>query len=49
MICIGLLTIVIQIKRFKTGLKDEWGYQKGLVIWGIGIIVMGVILIVKSF
>jgi len=46
---IGLLVVIIQIKRFKNGLKDEWGYQKSTVIAGVGFIVMGILIIVKSF
>ena len=46
---IGLLIVIIQIKRFKKGLKDEWGYQKNTLISGIGFIVLGILIIVKSF
>ncbi len=48
-ISIGLLIGITQIKRFKNGLKDEWGYQRNTVICGIGGIVIGILIIVKSF
>jgi len=49
MICIGLLVVIIQIKSFKKGLKDEWGYQKSLLMTGFAFIVGGIIALVKSF
>jgi hypothetical protein len=49
MICVGILIIIRQIKRFKNELNDEWGYEKSTVISRIGVIVMGIIVIVKSF
>jgi len=48
MICIGIFIIIIQIKRFKNGLKDEWGYGKGLLISGIGFVIIGVMILAKT-
>lgn len=47
-ICVGLFIVILQIKRFKKGLKDEWGYEKSLMITGFTFIVMGIIVLVKS-
>ena len=49
MICIGIFIVILQIKRFKNGLKDRWGYEQSTLISGIGFVVGGIILIVKSF
>ncbi len=49
MICIGIFIVILQIKRFKNGLKDRWGYERSTLIGGIGFIVGGIIVIVKSF
>jgi hypothetical protein len=48
MIGIGLLLFIRQIKSFKNGEKDRWGYGRSLLITGIGFIVGGIIVIVKS-
>lgn len=49
MLCVGIFIVILQIRRFRNGLKDEWGYESGLLISGFGAIVGGVIIIVKSF
>jgi len=49
MICVGILIVIFQIKWFKKGLKDQFGYQGQLLLAGIGFIVIGIIVIVKSF
>lgn len=49
MICIGLFIIILQIKRFKNGLKDRWGYERSTLIGGFGFVVIGIIIIVKSY
>ena len=49
MVGVGLLIIFIQIKRFKNGLKDPFGFEKSLLISGLGSIVIGIIVIVKNF
>jgi hypothetical protein len=49
MICIGILIVIFQIRWFKKGLKDQFGYQTRLLLGGIGIIVLGIIVIVKNF
>jgi hypothetical protein len=48
MICIGIFIVVLQIKRFKTGIKDELGFENNLLAGGIGCIVIGIILLVKT-
>jgi uncharacterized membrane protein HdeD (DUF308 family) len=48
MICIGIFIVILQIKRFKNGLQDEWGYQRNLLMSGFLLIVMGIIMVVKS-
>lgn len=48
MICVGVLTVIMQIKWFKKGLKDQSGYQGQLMIAGFGLILVGVIMVVKS-
>jgi len=49
MISIGIWTVILQIKWFKKGLKDPFGYEGRLLIGGFGFIVGGIILIIKSF
>jgi DNA-binding transcriptional regulator of glucitol operon len=49
MICIGIFIVVLQIKRFKNGLKDQLGYGRGLLLTGFFFIIGGIIIIVKSF
>ncbi|MFI5139711.1 MAG: hypothetical protein ACHQIM_17955, partial [Sphingobacteriales bacterium] len=49
MSCIGILIVIFQIKWFKKGLKDQFGYQGRFLLGGIGFIVIGIIVIVKSF
>jgi hypothetical protein len=48
MICIGIFIFILQIKRFKNGMEDRWGYEKSLLISGIGFIIGGIIVLVKS-
>jgi len=48
MICIRIFIVILQIKRFKNGLKDEWGYQKSLLITGFSSIGIGIIILVKN-
>ena len=48
MICVGIFIVILQIKRFKNGLKDEWGYQRNLLVCGFGFIVIGIIILVKN-
>jgi hypothetical protein len=49
MICVGIYIVILQIKWFKKGLKDQFGYQVRFLIGGIGFIVLGILIIVKSF
>ena len=49
MICIGIFISILQIKGFRNGIKDRWGYKQSTLIGGIGFIVVGIIMIVKSF
>jgi hypothetical protein len=48
-ICTGIWTVIFQIKWYKKGLKDPFGNEVRLLIGGFGFIVLGIILIVKSF
>jgi len=48
MVAIGILIIILQIKRFKSGIKDELGFENNLLAGGIGCIIIGVILLVKT-
>jgi hypothetical protein len=47
LICIGIFIVLFQIKEFKNGVKDRWGYGKGLLISGITFIFGGIVMIVK--
>jgi hypothetical protein len=49
MICVGIFIVILQTKRFKNRLKDRWGYEQSTLIGGIGFVVGGIIVIVKSF
>jgi len=49
MICVGIWTVILQLKWFKKGLKDSFGYEGRLIIGGFGFIVCGIILIIQSF
>jgi len=49
MICVGIYIVILQIKWFKKGLKDTLGSEIRLLITGIGLIVIGIIIIVKAF
>jgi len=49
MICVGIWTVILQIKEFKKGLKDPFGNEVGLLIGAFGFIVCGIIVIIKSF
>jgi len=48
MMCIGALIILFQIKGFKGGMKDRWGYQRALLIAGIGFVVIGAMIITEN-
>jgi len=48
MICIGILVVTFQIKRFKNGEKDRWGYGRSFLMSGFAFIGGGIITIVKS-
>jgi len=48
-ICVGIYIVVLQIKWFKKGTKDQFGYQGRFLLGGIIFIMIGIILIVKSF
>ena len=49
MVCIGILIVILQIKWFKKGLKDQFGYQGRMLLGGIGFTVIGIIVIVENF
>ena len=49
MTCVGIYIVILQIKWFKKGLKDQFGYQGRFLFGGIVFIVAGIIVIVKSF
>jgi hypothetical protein len=49
MIGVGLLLARTQIKSQRSGVKDTFGSEVRLLITGIGIIVIGIIIIVKTF
>ncbi len=49
MICLGIFIVILQIKWFKKGLKDQFGYQLRLLLFGFFLILWGIILIVGSF
>jgi len=49
MILVGIFTIIYQIKWFKKGLKDHYGYQLHFMLAGFSVILGGIILIIKSF
>ncbi len=48
-ICVGIYIVFLQIRWFKKGMKDQFGYQGRFLLGGFGIIVTGIIVIVKSF
>ena len=49
MIGLGLILAKIQINSRRNGLKDTFGSEIRLLITGIGLIVIGLIIIVKAF
>jgi heme/copper-type cytochrome/quinol oxidase subunit 3 len=46
-IALGIFIIIFQIRRFKNGLKDPFGFAKSSIILGFFLIVIGIIVIVK--
>jgi xanthine/uracil permease len=48
MVCVGIYIVILQIKWFKKGSKDQFGYQGRFLLGGFGIIVIGILIIVKS-
>jgi len=48
MICVGILIVMYQLKWFKKGLKDQFGYQVRFLMSGIGLILGGIIILVKN-
>ncbi len=48
MICVGIFIVILQIKWFKKGGKDSFGYQGQLMMAGFALILVGVIIVVKS-
>jgi len=49
MIGTGLILAKIQIKSRRNGVKDTFGSEIRLLITGIGLIVIGVIIIIRAF
>jgi hypothetical protein len=48
MICVGIFIVILQIKAFKNGMKDKWGYQTSFLMTGFGLIGIGIIIVVKN-
>ncbi len=46
---IGFIFTKIQIKSYRNGVKDTFGSEISMLIGGIGLIVIGIIIIVKAF
>jgi len=46
---VGLILTKIQINSHRNGVKDTFGSEIRLLITGIGLIVIGIIIIVKAF
>jgi len=46
---IGLILTKIQIKSYRYGVKDTFGSEIRLLVTGIGLIVIGIIIIIKAF
>jgi hypothetical protein len=49
MICVSIFIVIQQIKWFKKGLKDQFGYKVRLLLSGFALTLGGIIIIVKSF
>ena len=48
MICVGILIVIFQIKWYKKGLEDPFGYERNLLIYGFSLIVLGIVIVVKD-
>jgi len=48
MICVGIYIVILQIKWFKKGLKDPFGYEGRLLLSGFVLILFGILVLVKS-
>ena len=48
MICIGILVVIFQIKWYKKGLEDPFGYERNILIFGFGLIPIGIVMVVKG-
>ncbi len=46
---LGLILAKIQIKSYRNGVKDTFGSEIRLLVTGIGLIVIGIIIIIKAF
>jgi hypothetical protein len=49
MIGLGVILTKVQINSYRNGVKDTFGSEIRLLITGIGLIVLGIIIIVKAF
>ena len=49
MIGVGLIFVKMYINSYRNGVKDTFGSEIRLLITGIGLIVIGIIIIVKAF
>jgi hypothetical protein len=49
MIGIGILISLVQVRTLKDRVKDAGGFTTRLLISGIGFIIIGSIIVVKSF
>jgi hypothetical protein len=49
MIPLGVFTVIRQSKKFRNGEKDPLGLKGGFLITGIGLVVLGIICIIKAF
>ncbi len=49
MICVGIFIVIFQIKWFKKGLKDPYGWEGRFLLGGFFLILGGIIIIVQNW
>ena len=49
MIALGVIFVKVQMNSKKNGLKDTFGSEIRLLITGIGLVIIGIVIIIRAF